>query len=206
MREKASPPIGCPVKRNGNMRRERGHRQRIALGMRWVVWGTMPGLVRIMVVGPIRWGVSVRICWLYDVYGTCGSGCRLLAPGLPRGADGRSAWVTGGDCRYRVVRGGSLSSAPRLLRSAIRELNPAKDRDADLGFRLAGRCLKSFLFTSLPPRSKEKNKTPARSPKDRSFVRKSTAVGMKDRRTKTVRTEVQFLRVKPDNKQSRRWK
>jgi formylglycine-generating enzyme required for sulfatase activity len=50
-----------------------------------------------------------------------------------------SAW-TSGDCSRRVVRGGSWSNGPRLLRAAIHHWNSADGRDHLDGFRL-GRTL-----------------------------------------------------------------
>ena len=51
-----------------------------------------------------------------------------------------SAWIIGGDCRRRVVRGGSWGNAPQYLRSASRDWFSADDRDFHIGFRL-GRAL-----------------------------------------------------------------
>jgi formylglycine-generating enzyme required for sulfatase activity len=51
-----------------------------------------------------------------------------------------SAWVEGGDCSRRVVRGGSWRNDPRLLRSAVRDKGRTGDRSDDLGFRV-GRTL-----------------------------------------------------------------
>jgi formylglycine-generating enzyme required for sulfatase activity len=51
--------------------------------------------------------------------------------------DGR-AWISSGDCKSRIVRGGSWSSDPINLRSAYRLLNRPTDlHDGDLGFRVA---------------------------------------------------------------------
>jgi formylglycine-generating enzyme required for sulfatase activity len=50
-----------------------------------------------------------------------------------------SAW-TSGDCSNRVVRGGSWSSDPQVLRTANRRGAAAGGRDDDLGFRV-GRTL-----------------------------------------------------------------
>jgi formylglycine-generating enzyme required for sulfatase activity/cellulose biosynthesis protein BcsQ len=50
-----------------------------------------------------------------------------------------SAWVSGGKCSGRVVRGGSWSSAPKDVRSAARDWHSATGRSADLGFRVARR-------------------------------------------------------------------
>jgi formylglycine-generating enzyme required for sulfatase activity len=50
-----------------------------------------------------------------------------------------SAWTTG-DCKYRVVRGGSWNLGPQILRSANRSWDAAGIRDLDLGFRV-GRTL-----------------------------------------------------------------
>jgi formylglycine-generating enzyme required for sulfatase activity len=67
--------------------------------------------------------------WVQDCYHDGYDG----APG-----DG-SAW-TEGDCRRRVVRGGSWIDLPRNLRSAIRNWDTSGYRDVDLGFRV-GRTL-----------------------------------------------------------------
>jgi formylglycine-generating enzyme required for sulfatase activity len=50
-----------------------------------------------------------------------------------------SAWgkQQGGDCAWRVVRGGSWDSDPRGIRSAIRFGYTPDPRIEDVGFRLA---------------------------------------------------------------------
>jgi formylglycine-generating enzyme required for sulfatase activity len=53
-------------------------------------------------------------------------------------ADG-SAWLSG-DCKVRVLRGGSWSFEPRFLRSAFRLYHSSDSRDSEFGFRL-GRAL-----------------------------------------------------------------
>ena len=50
-------------------------------------------------------------------------------------ADG-SAWISG-DCSQRVVRGGSWSNDPRVLRSAYRVGDSSAFRDVSSGFRVA---------------------------------------------------------------------
>jgi formylglycine-generating enzyme required for sulfatase activity len=54
-------------------------------------------------------------------------------------ADG-SAWIVGGNCGSRVVRGGSWFVTPDFLRSALRHKVAADYRGDDLGFRV-GRTL-----------------------------------------------------------------
>ena len=54
--------------------------------------------------------------------------------GAPSGGD---AWTTGGNCRVRVLRGGSWSYIPGDLRSAIRYWGTTDDRDDINGFRVA---------------------------------------------------------------------
>ncbi len=51
-----------------------------------------------------------------------------------------SAWITGGDCSNRILRGGSWSSSPGYLRSANRDGNTTVTRINYVGFRL-GRTL-----------------------------------------------------------------
>ena len=48
-----------------------------------------------------------------------------------------SAWITGGDCSDRVVRGGSWRIGPDLLRSARRDWATAGDRLNSVGYRVA---------------------------------------------------------------------
>jgi formylglycine-generating enzyme required for sulfatase activity len=79
---------------------------------------------------PNAWG-------LYDMSGNawewtedCWNGSYSSAPG-----DG-SAW-TRGDCKQRVLRGGSWFSAPQEARSAKREKDDSSYRDRSVGFRVA---------------------------------------------------------------------
>ena len=74
---------------------------------------------------------------LYDVLGNvwewgqdCWHGSYAGAP-----TDGRT-WE-GGDCGHRVLRGGSWSDKPGLLRSADRLGRTIENRDSDYGFRIA---------------------------------------------------------------------
>jgi formylglycine-generating enzyme required for sulfatase activity len=74
---------------------------------------------------------------LYDMLGNvwqrtedCGHGNYSRAP-----RDG-SAWVSGGDCTTRVVRGGAWFSSLDQLRSAVRAPDPADFRKSDIGFRV----------------------------------------------------------------------
>ena len=48
-----------------------------------------------------------------------------------------TAWTTGGNCSWRVVRGGSWVSVPGSLRLAYRLGIAAVDRGGDIGFRVA---------------------------------------------------------------------
>ena len=47
------------------------------------------------------------------------------------------AWTSGEECGKRVLRGGSWSSGPRSLRSALRNWNSAGNRLNSYGFRIA---------------------------------------------------------------------
>jgi formylglycine-generating enzyme required for sulfatase activity len=47
-----------------------------------------------------------------------------------------SAWIQAGDCKERVVRGGSWSDPPEFLRSAARQWDPINDRYYRLNFRV----------------------------------------------------------------------
>jgi formylglycine-generating enzyme required for sulfatase activity len=51
-----------------------------------------------------------------------------------------SAWITGGDCSVRILRGGSFGSTPDDLRSAVRGGNTTVDQGDGIGFRV-GRTL-----------------------------------------------------------------
>ena len=83
----------------------------------------------------------VEDCWYGDYHG---------AP-----LDG-SAWVTGGNCGNRVLRGGSWYDYPRYLRSAVRYRDGPWVRDYNLGFRVAPDAypLNLRLLTSGVPRGK----------------------------------------------------
>jgi formylglycine-generating enzyme required for sulfatase activity len=77
----------------------------------------------------------------FGLYDTSGNVWEFLQDCLHndyRGAptDG-SAWVEGGDCSKRVVRGGSWSDYPVRVRSASRGYYFANVRESDLGFRIA---------------------------------------------------------------------
>jgi formylglycine-generating enzyme required for sulfatase activity len=48
-----------------------------------------------------------------------------------------SAWIEGGVCQYRVVRGGSWNNDPVNLRSADRDRGTTVNRGSSLGFRVA---------------------------------------------------------------------
>ena len=75
---------------------------------------------------------------LHDVHGNvwewvedCWHNSYQGAPG------GGSAWTSGGNCRRRVLRGGSWSNFPRYLRAAIRSRDVDGYRGNNGGFRVA---------------------------------------------------------------------
>jgi formylglycine-generating enzyme required for sulfatase activity len=51
-----------------------------------------------------------------------------------------TAWIAGGDCNSRILRGGGFDYDPRFLRSAVRNGNTSDNRGHNLGFRI-GRTL-----------------------------------------------------------------
>ena len=75
---------------------------------------------------------------LYDVHGNVSEWVEdcLHENYMGAPADG-SAWTTGGDCSYRVTRGGSCFNPPTNIRSASRGGDPLKARSYNVGFRVA---------------------------------------------------------------------
>ena len=75
---------------------------------------------------------------LHDVHGNVGEWVEDCWHDSYSGApvDG-SAWVSGDDCGRRVLRGGSWSNIPWLLRSAVRVRYPPEVRINKFGFRVA---------------------------------------------------------------------
>ena len=75
---------------------------------------------------------------LHDVHGNVREWVEDCWHGSYRGArvDG-SAWMSGGDCGARVLRGGSWSSGPWFLRSAIRLRSSTGLRGGNVGFRVS---------------------------------------------------------------------
>jgi formylglycine-generating enzyme required for sulfatase activity len=74
---------------------------------------------------------------LHDVHGNVWEWVQDCWNGNYEGApvDG-SAWESG-NCRRRVLRGGSWNFKPRWLRSAFRGRFTTGERDIDIGFRVA---------------------------------------------------------------------
>ena len=84
-------------------------------------------------------GAFAANAWgLHDMHGNLLEWTQDCSNDSYRGApsDG-SAWTGGGDCSWRVIRGGSWLYLPRYLRSALRFRNARSNRDDNLGFRLA---------------------------------------------------------------------
>ena len=68
------------------------------------------------------------------------SHCRALCrrtSATRQAAPSGSAWLSGGDSKYRVLRGGSWNIDANFLRSADRLWGNPDFRDVDIGFRLA---------------------------------------------------------------------
>ena len=75
---------------------------------------------------------------LYDVHGNVWEWVEDCSHESYSGAPGEGeAWVSGGDCSERVLRGGSWYNKPRVLRSAFRVRYSAGIRSSDVGFRMA---------------------------------------------------------------------
>ena len=75
---------------------------------------------------------------LHDVHGNVWEWVEDCWHSDYRGAptDG-SAWISGGNCDYRVLRGGSWNFYPSILRAANRNWNEAGSRNEISGFRVA---------------------------------------------------------------------
>ena len=75
---------------------------------------------------------------LHDVHGNVREWVEDCWHGSHRGApvDG-SAWMSGGDCGARVLRGGSWGRRPRFLRSADRDRDATGYRGIIVGFRVS---------------------------------------------------------------------
>ena len=75
---------------------------------------------------------------LHDVHGNVREWVEDCWHGNYNGAPTEgSAWTSGGDCRRRVLRGGSWYNEPRILRSANRISCTAGSRYCVVGFRIA---------------------------------------------------------------------
>lgn len=74
---------------------------------------------------------------LYDMLGNAAEWVQDCWNPNHDGAPADGSARNSGDCRRRVVRGGSWASPPAQVRSAARLAQPASYRASDLGFRLA---------------------------------------------------------------------
>ena len=75
---------------------------------------------------------------LHDVHGNVREWVEDCWHGDYKGAPANgNAWVRGGNCSRRVLRGGSWIDVPENLRSANRSANPPGDRYRGAGFRVA---------------------------------------------------------------------
>jgi formylglycine-generating enzyme required for sulfatase activity len=78
---------------------------------------------------------------LYDMVGNAFEWVEDCVHGNYNGAPtDSSAWIEGGNCKSRIVRGGSWSGSPGLLRSSNRDGIPPESRLDLVGFRV-GRTL-----------------------------------------------------------------
>ena len=78
---------------------------------------------------------------LYDMHGNVWEWVEDCLHTSYEGApDDGSAWITEGDCSFRMARGGSWYHLPEILRAANRGKNVSSSRDDGIGFRL-GRTL-----------------------------------------------------------------
>jgi len=73
---------------------------------------------------------------LYDMHGNVFKWVEDCSNASREAPTDRSPWVTN-NCSVRMVRGGSWSDDPQVLRSAHRDWDTPNDRDFHLGFRLA---------------------------------------------------------------------
>ena len=126
----------CGARRNHDgLSLGRRHRQRTmancdGCGSQWDSKQTAP----VGSFAPNQFGLYDMVGNVWEWTEDC---CHDNYDGAP--ADG-SAWIEGGDCKSRIVRGGSWVSSPGYLRSAIRSRSTTDIRGNDLGFRV-GRTL-----------------------------------------------------------------
>jgi formylglycine-generating enzyme required for sulfatase activity len=79
---------------------------------------------------PNRFGLYDMVGNVFEWVQDC---MHLNYQGAPQ--DG-SAWIAGGDCSNRIIRGGSFNSGPAFLRSASRNSDIAVDHNSNVGFRV----------------------------------------------------------------------
>ena len=93
---------------------------------------------------------------LYDVHGNVDEWVEDCVHENYEGApeDG-SAWLTGGDCDKRMVRGSSWGGGPWYLRSARRDADDVGQRDRDTGFRVVRSLLRTYAEVKTERRRQE---------------------------------------------------
>ena len=88
---------------------------------------------------------------LYDMAGNVFQWVQDCYAASYENAPNDGTFLANGDCKFRVVRGGSWSNSPGNLRAASRDWSAPGDRYCSLGFRVVSCCFSAQdAFTSYP--------------------------------------------------------